>query len=90
MDEMVLPYFEQLESYENPLLAERHRLDRERFKSVVDQFYALHGWDVKSGWPTRERLRELGIEQVYEPMVEGAVKAQDRLAVDTTVGDARR
>jgi hypothetical protein len=51
-------------------------LDRERFKPVVDEFYALHGWDAENGWPTRERLRELDMEDVYAPMVEGAAKAR--------------
>ena len=71
-DEMVLPYFEQLEGYPNPLLGKRHRLDREQFKPVVDEFYSLHGWDVERGWPTRERLSELDLQDVYEPMIEGA------------------
>lgn len=41
----------------------------------MDEFYALHGWDIEGGWPTRERLRELGLEDVYEPMIEGAMRA---------------
>ena len=79
-DEMVLPYFEQLESFQNPLLEKRYALDRERFKPVMDEFYALHGWDAESGWPTRERLSELGLKDVYEPMVEGASKAREKSA----------
>jgi aldehyde:ferredoxin oxidoreductase len=78
-DEMVLPYFEQLESYQNPLLEKRYRLDREQFNPLVDEFYALHGWDIEKGWPTQERLRELGLADVYEPMVEGASEANERL-----------
>jgi aldehyde:ferredoxin oxidoreductase len=72
MDEMVLPYFEQTELYQNPFLDRRYGLDRERFRPVMDEFYALHGWDVKDGWPTRERLRELDLEDLYEPMLAGA------------------
>jgi aldehyde:ferredoxin oxidoreductase len=75
---MVLPYFEQLESYQNPLLEKRYRLDREQFKPVVDEFYELKGWDTETGWPTQERLRELGLADVYEPMVEGAAKAKEK------------
>ena len=77
---MVLSYFEQLESFQNPLLEKRYALDRERFKPVMDEFYALHGWDAESGWPTRERLSELGLKDVYEPMVEGASKAREKSA----------
>ena len=77
-DETVLPYFERLEAVQSPFLERRYGLDREQFKPVLDEFYALHGWDPQSGWPTRERLAELGMGDVYEPMVEGAAKAKER------------
>ena len=76
-DEMVLPYFEQTELYQSPFLEKRYRLEREQFRPVVDEFYALHGWDVESGWPLRERLRELDLEDVYEPMIHGAARARE-------------
>ncbi len=75
-DEMALPYFEQKEFFSNPLLGERYGLDRQQFKPVMDQFYTLKGWDTEKGWPTRERLGELGLDDVYDPMVEGAAKAK--------------
>jgi aldehyde:ferredoxin oxidoreductase len=75
-DEMVLPYFERTELYQSPFLDRRYGLDREQFKPVMDEFYALHGWDIESGWPTRERLRELNLEDVHEPMVDGAARAR--------------
>ena len=56
MDESVLPYFDQPEIFANPLLGERHALDREQFKTVLDDFYCLHGWDPQTGQPTKERL----------------------------------
>jgi aldehyde:ferredoxin oxidoreductase len=77
MDETVLSYFERTEPYHNPFLDRCHALDRERFEPVMDEFYRLHGWDMERGWPTRERLHELGLEDVYEPMVEGATKGQE-------------
>jgi len=80
VDEMVLPYFEQTELHQSPFLEKRHGLDREQFKPVVDEFYTLHGWDVENGWPTRERLRELGMEDVYEQMIGGAAKARESVA----------
>jgi aldehyde:ferredoxin oxidoreductase len=75
MDETVLTYFEQPESCPNPFLLERHSLDRERFDPVLAEFYSLHGWDVDRGWPTRERLEELGLGDAYDPMVAGAARA---------------
>jgi len=79
MDERVLPSFEYPENWPNPLLGERYALDRERFKPVMDDYYRHQGWDVETGWPTRERLAELGMGDVYEPMVEGAKRAQASL-----------
>ncbi len=76
-DDMVLPYFEQKELYQSPFQEKRHGLDREQFKPLMDEFYALHGWDVENGWPTRERLHKLDLEDVYEPMVDGASKAKE-------------
>jgi hypothetical protein len=77
IDEMVLPYFEQMELFQSPFLDKRYGLDREQFKPVMDEFYALHGWDVERGWPTRERLHELDLADLYEPMVDGAAKARE-------------
>jgi aldehyde:ferredoxin oxidoreductase len=77
MDEMVLPYYERTEPYQNPFLDRRHALDREQFKPVLDEFYTLHGWDIERGWPTPDRLHQLGLDDVglddvYQPMVDGA------------------
>jgi aldehyde:ferredoxin oxidoreductase len=76
-DEMVLPYFEEPELYPNPVLGKRLGLDREQFGPVMDEFYQLHGWDVERAWPTPERLSELDLEGMYQPMIEGATRAAD-------------
>jgi aldehyde:ferredoxin oxidoreductase len=76
-DLMVLPYFEQAELYQSSFHDRRHGLDRQQFKPVVDEFYALHGWDMENGWPTRDRLRELDLEDVYRPMVDGAIATRE-------------
>jgi aldehyde:ferredoxin oxidoreductase len=76
-DERVLPYFERTEPYQNPYLDRRYGLDRELFVPVLDEFYALHGWEPQTGWPTRERLSELGMADVHEPMVTGAARARE-------------
>ena len=75
-DESVLPYFEQTETFRSPFQEKRYGLDREQFAHVVDAFYALHGWDAQRGWPTSEALAALGLEDVYEPMVQGAARAE--------------
>jgi hypothetical protein len=75
VDEMVLPYFEEPERHQSAYLERRYGLDRQRFAPVVDAFYMLHGWDTERGWPTQERLNELGLGDVYQPMHDGAARA---------------
>lgn len=41
-------------------------LDRGRFEALKDKYYKLAGWDVKTGWPTRARLEELGMKDVAD------------------------
>ncbi len=79
MDEMVLPSFEYRENWQNPHLETRYGLERNKFVPVMDEYYALRGWDVATGWPTREHLTRVGLQDVYEPMVAGAAKAKQRL-----------
>jgi aldehyde:ferredoxin oxidoreductase len=35
---------------------------------LLDDYYALHGWDKRTGWQTREGLRSLGLEEVAEQL----------------------
>ena len=37
-------------------------IDREKFKKMIDEFYAHHGWD-ENGVPTPETLKRLGIDK---------------------------
>jgi len=30
---------------------------------MLDEYYRLRGWDLETGWPTIEKLRELGLEE---------------------------
>jgi aldehyde:ferredoxin oxidoreductase len=79
MDESVLPSFEYPENWVNPLLGERYALDRAQFKPVIDDYYRYQGWDVDTGWPTSQRLAQLGLEGVHEPMIKGAQRAKRAL-----------
>jgi len=38
--------------------------DRQKFEDMKSEFYALRGWDVPSGLPTRVKLREIGLPEV--------------------------
>ncbi len=33
---------------------------------MLDEYYRLRGWDSATGWPTAEKLRELGLEEAIE------------------------
>jgi len=36
-------------------------VDRDQFETIMDEYYALRGWDVRTGIPTAETLQELGL-----------------------------
>jgi aldehyde:ferredoxin oxidoreductase len=40
------------------------RIPKEELQSMLDNYYELRGWDKKTGNPTPEKLRELGLEFV--------------------------
>ncbi len=44
------------------------KIDREKFKKMLDEYYALHGWD-NNGIPTNETLQKLGIERNSAPII---------------------
>ena len=44
------------------------QLDRDKFEALKDRYYRLCGWDVKSGWPTRPKLEELGLKNVADEL----------------------
>jgi len=44
----------------------------------MDEYYQHQGWDVQTGWPTEDRLSELGMADMHEPMVQGAEAARLR------------
>ena len=39
-------------------------LDREEFERMKDDYYRLRGWDTATGFPTVQRLKELGLSEV--------------------------
>ncbi len=79
MDERVIPAFEYQENWTSPMTGERHALDRAQFLPLLDEYYRLAGWDAATGWPTRERLEELQLGDVYDEMIAGAQAAKARL-----------
>jgi len=43
-----------------------HRADREKWEQMLDEFYALQGWDIASGLQTRQGLAALDLSDVAE------------------------
>lgn len=53
--------------FEKPLPRGKYKdsvLDREKFEQMKDEYYERRGWDKETGIPTREKLVELGLEDV--------------------------
>jgi aldehyde:ferredoxin oxidoreductase len=67
-DEQVVPYFEQIENWANPVTGEKTGLDRDAFAALLDEYYQLRGWDPGSGRPTREKLHELDLDDVADDL----------------------
>jgi len=44
-------------------------LDRDEFEKMKDQYYSIKGWDIKTGIPTEETLKKLGLEDVAEELM---------------------
>jgi len=43
-------------------------IDRDRFEKMLDEYYALHGWN-ENGFPKKETLERLGIDREPSLMV---------------------
>jgi len=39
-------------------------LEREKFEKMLEDYYALRGWDINTGIPTRETLEKLNLRDV--------------------------
>lgn len=69
-DEVIIPHFVEQEDFlPNPLIGKPMKGDREKLLRLLDEFYALRGWDVKTGRPTPAKLRELGLHDVAEDLI---------------------
>ena len=55
MEEGLAPHFAL------PCRADGTQVDATGFSRLLDEFYTARGWDLDFGWPTPERLRELGL-----------------------------
>lgn len=58
--------------FEKPLTKGKYEgavLDRGKFEQMKDEYYEQRGWDKATGIPTREKLVELGLEDVADEVL---------------------
>jgi len=77
-DETVIPYFERAEWWDNPLIGEKKRLERDKFLPLLESYYRLRGWDAQLGRPTGSKLRQLGLHSVAEELIQRGLIAKQR------------
>ena len=77
LDETVIPYFEYVEWWENPLVGEKKALEREKFIPLLERYYRLRGWDVETARPTRGKLIELGLSDVADELAAAGLITRD-------------
>jgi aldehyde:ferredoxin oxidoreductase len=49
-------------------IAKGKKIDRKKFEAMLDEYYALHGWD-KNGVPTKKTLAKLGLDKEPSRMI---------------------
>jgi aldehyde:ferredoxin oxidoreductase len=59
-------------------VGERVGLDREQFGKLLDEYYALRGWDTTTGRPTRPRLEALGLADVADGLAAANLLPEER------------
>ncbi len=43
-------------------------ISKDDLKQMLDEYYTERGWDINTGAPTREKLKELGLGYVADAM----------------------
>lgn len=50
--------------FELPEKSDGTRLNKEIFNRYIDTYYKIRGWNETNGYPTREKLEELGLVEM--------------------------
>lgn len=43
-------------------------LDKKCWNIMLDEYYDLHGWDRETGWPTKTKLHDLGLDECIKQL----------------------
>ena len=52
--------------FELPCKTDKSRISREEFKKLLDRYYSLRGWDLKTGIPSEDKIRDLNLEEIVD------------------------
>jgi aldehyde:ferredoxin oxidoreductase len=44
------------------------RIDHDAWEKMLDDYYALHGWEKQTGWQTASTLETIGLKEVAEKL----------------------
>ncbi|MHB9032816.1 MAG: aldehyde ferredoxin oxidoreductase N-terminal domain-containing protein [Anaerolineae bacterium] len=59
-DEAVIPHYQWPDKTDGTQLSET----ADEFRNLLERYYDLRGWDRATGWPTAEKLRQLGLAEI--------------------------
>ena len=48
-------------------------VERDKFEKMMDEYYTIRGWDVKSGLQKREKLEELELSDITPELQKGGL-----------------
>jgi aldehyde:ferredoxin oxidoreductase len=48
--------------------ADGKTVNEEEYNHLVDNYYKLRGWDLKTGWPTRETYEKYGLKEIADEL----------------------
>lgn len=51
-----------------PRNTEKALVTQEKLDTLLDEYYTMRGWDVKTGFPTRKKLEELGLKEIADEL----------------------
>jgi aldehyde:ferredoxin oxidoreductase len=64
--------------------ADDKTVNEAEYNHLVDNYYKLRGWDLKTGWPTRETYEKYGLKEIADQL-EVLGKLPDSTSVDSTI-----
>jgi len=64
-------------------------VDRAGFLRLMDEYYAARGWDPDFGWPTAEKLEELGLADLVPAIEEARQKFPEAKGSRASLGKAQ-